>query len=199
MNGSSYEDGFAEGIALKEQFLATIRSFHAKVLVLGDTDRLEYTNTLLFLMKVILDADVIIRGWIDARFAHQKRFYVSQSALLLHESAEDYQHLIGGTLRKKLRALSVPGQWEQDLNSTLKLFSKMRDKQSDGLKRIRDAAAAHYDHDAERQFLILEGINQNYMIDLLIDHVNHTQRLVSLLMPLQNSVFSGMLVNGNRI
>ncbi len=167
--------------------------------MLDDKDRLEYTNTLLFLMKMILDADVIVRGWIDARFAHQKRFFISQSALLLHESAEDYQHLIGGTLRKKLRALSVPGQWEQYLNSTLKLFSKMRDNHSDGLKRIRDAAVAHYDHDAERQFLILEGINQNYMIDLLIDHVNHTQALLSLLMPLQNSVFSGMLVNGNRI
>jgi hypothetical protein len=88
----------------------------------------------------------------------RRAFVAKHEAILLYEAAEDLPQLLGRGFREAVRALGASAEQFADLNSVSSDLNQFWQGHRDFLGTIRNALAAHRDHDALRYVDVLETL-----------------------------------------
>jgi hypothetical protein len=94
----------------------------------------------------------------------RRAFLAKQEAMLLYEAAEDLPQLLGREFRGAVKALGASAEQIARLNSVSSDLNQFWQRHREFLGSIRNALAAHRDHDALRYAESLDAIKA-------LDHV----------------------------
>jgi hypothetical protein len=88
----------------------------------------------------------------------RRAFLAKHEAILLYEAAEDLPQLLGREFRVAVKALGASAEQTARLNSVSSDLNQFWQRDRDFLRSIRNALAAHRDHDALRYAQALETV-----------------------------------------
>lgn len=88
----------------------------------------------------------------------RRQFIAKHEAVLLYEAAKDLAHLLGREFRESAKALGTPDELMNRLNGASSDLSRFWQEHQPFLGPIRNAIAAHREHDALRYLETLEGV-----------------------------------------
>ena len=88
----------------------------------------------------------------------RRAFLAKHEAVLLYEAAEDLPQLLGREFREAVKALGASAEQLAHLNSVSSDLNRFWQAHRDFLRTIRNALAAHRDHDSLRYVDALEAL-----------------------------------------
>jgi hypothetical protein len=127
----------------RELFCATIESLRAKDLCTHAT----FWNAALHVNLAAEDLSYMVEDLAFERTDWKRRMAARHVTLIVYETAEDLQSLLGKTLRDSLDNLNVLQQFETNLAEARRPLQVFWSKYQKELKEIRITAAAHRDLD----------------------------------------------------
>jgi hypothetical protein len=115
-------------------------------------------NVALYLLLIDQDLAYFTNDMVCAIGGRRRAFVAKHEALLLYEAGEDVPQLLGRNFRTAIGALGVSQDQIQRINSVSSDLNKFWQTHREFLGRIRNALAAHREHDALRYAEILENL-----------------------------------------
>lgn len=115
-------------------------------------------NVALYLLQLDQDLAFFTKDMVWAIGDRRRAFLAKYEALLLYEAAEDLPHLLGKKFRDAIGALALHEEQVQKIASISSDLNKFWIKNRKFLGGIRNAVAAHRDHDALRYVNSIEAI-----------------------------------------
>jgi hypothetical protein len=131
---------------------------------------------------VLLDDDIayFTEDLISAAGGRRRAFLAKQEAALIYEAAEDLPQLLGRDFREAARALGSTDAQISRLNSASSDVNRFWQERRDFLGTIRNALAAHREHDALQYLDSLEALNSLEVMQAAADLSQLLQRLISI-------------------
>lgn len=111
----------------------------------------------------------------------RRAFVAKHEAILLYEAAEDLPQLLGREFRDAVKTLGATAAQIERLNSVSSDLNRFWQRQRDFLGTIRNALAAHRDHDALRYDESLEALKPREVMARGAELSPLLNRLVSVL------------------
>lgn len=115
-------------------------------------------NVALYLLQLDQDLAFFTNDMVWAIGDRRRAFVAKYEALLLYEAAEDLPQLLGKKFRDAIRALALPQEQVQKIASISSDLNQFWIKNRKFLGEIRNAVAAHRDHDALRYVTTIDEI-----------------------------------------
>jgi hypothetical protein len=146
-------------------------------------------NVALYLLLIDQDLAYFSNDIVCAIGDRRRAFVAKHEALLLHEAAEDIPQLLGRSFRNAIDALGVPPDQIRTINAVSSQLSKYWQQQRVFLSEIRNALAAHREHDALRYAEELDNLKPlevmtraaelSALLELLVDELIKIAQLTS--------------------
>lgn len=116
-------------------------------------------NVSLYLLLLDQDLAYFTGDLVLAIGDRRRAFVAKHEALLLYEAAEDVPQLLGREFRSALNALNVPAEDLAQINAVSSELNKFWQRHREFLGKIRNALAAHREHNALLYSERLEELN----------------------------------------
>jgi hypothetical protein len=97
-----------------------------------------------------------------------KKYFARQTCLLIYESLNDLQELLGKQFRIEIDKLSNKDRLIESLNDISKRLNDFKKENNDRLKNIRNVSIAHRDQDSFEQIKIIDSIKWNEVIGYMM-------------------------------
>jgi len=134
----------------------------------------------LFVTVANYDILILARNLRYGRLKWEKNLYSRVTALTVEEIIEDIRQLSGNEFREIVKGFIGDGLIPE-LNSQMKLLTKMQKQNEVILKDIRNVTIAHRDKDALKQLAIIEKIDPFKFEKLLADLIDWLSGFIGLI------------------
>ena len=111
----------------------------------------------------------------------RRRFLAKNEAILLYEAAEDLPQLLGKDFRAAVTALGADDALKKRLNEASSGLHRFWDEHREFLNGIRNAIAAHREHDALSYVDKLEAVKPLEVMGLAAEFSGLLERLIGVL------------------
>jgi hypothetical protein len=111
----------------------------------------------------------------------RRRFIAKYEAVLLYEAAEDVPQLLGKEFREAVKVLGTPDNLMNRLNDVSSDLNKFWQQHREFLGVVRNAIAAHREHDALRYREVLEALEPLEVMRRAADLSGHLERLIGVI------------------
>jgi len=111
----------------------------------------------------------------------RRRFVAKHQAVLLYEAAEDLPQLLGREFRKSASSLGASPQLQKRLNESSSGLNQFWQKHREFLGDIRQALAAHREHDSLSYMDKLDALRPLEVMELGAEFSSHLEVLISVL------------------
>jgi hypothetical protein len=119
----------------------------------------ELLNILQFSVLFNHDLRILIADIESDNESSRGRLYARFLVLIMYEAAEDLQALLGGKLRGILDTWSAPDELLSDRKTLHKRLGQFRADNDLKFGEMRNKLAAHRDHDASEQLMVLDSLD----------------------------------------
>lgn len=164
--------------------IATTRKTLASAKGLKAASTQSVFNVGLYLLLLDQDLADFTDDMVSAVGDRKRRFVAKHEAVLLREAAEDLTQLLGKRFRDAVRALDAsPGQQKRldEASAGLNQFWRRR---KEFLEDIRQALAAHREHDALLYAEKLDALRPLEVMELAAEFSVHLEKLIAILVEL---------------
>jgi hypothetical protein len=175
----------------RAQALTTTRSTLAGFTKLNAESHQMLFNFVLYLILLDQDLADFTDNIVCAIGERRRTFFAKQEAVLLYEAAEDLPQLLGRDFRNALKALHISVEHQQNLNAVSSDLNKFWQTNREFLGNIRNALAAHREHDALRYLESLEQVKPLEVMQCAADLSGHLGRLTSVVMQIGRATNAG--------
>lgn len=134
----------------------------------------------MFVTVANYDILILARNLRYGRLKWEKNLYSRVTALTVEEIIEDIRQLSGNEFREIVKGFIGDGLIPE-LNSQMKLLTKMQKQNEVILKDIRNVTIAHRDKDALKQLAIIEKIDPFKFEKLLADLIDWLSGFIGLI------------------
>ena len=134
-------------------------------------------NVALYLLLLDQDLSDFTDDLVCSMGERRRVFVAKQEAALLYEAAEDLPQLLGKSFRDAIRVLGISDQQQRHLDLASSELSKFWQKEREFLGSIRNAVAAHREHDALGYLEALEGVKP---LEVMARGADLSERIESL-------------------
>jgi hypothetical protein len=138
--------------------LATVRNTLRGATKLRAGSTATVFNVGMYLLLLDQDIGYFTDDLVCAIGDRKRAFIAKYEAILLYEAAEDLPQLLGKKFREAVKALGASSEQITRLNSASSDLNRFWQRQQEFLGEIRNALAAHRDHDTLRYVEALEAL-----------------------------------------
>ena len=134
------------------------------------------------LFIVLLDDDIayFAEDMVTAIGDRRRRFVAKQEAVLIYEAAEDLRQLLGRDFRDAVKSLGATEEQMSRLKSLSSDLHRFWDDRREFLGTVRNALAAHRDHDTLAYVASLEALEPLDVMRAAADLSQLLQRLTKI-------------------
>lgn len=161
--------------------IATVRRTLAGAKSLNARSVAAVYNVTLYLLLLDQDLADFTDDMVGATGDQRRRFVAKHEAVLLYEAADDLPHLLGRDFRAAVAALGANDLQQKRLNDCSSLLSHFWRMHRNFLGEIRQALAAHREHDALTYVEKLDALEPLEVMRLSAELSGHLQRLIAVL------------------
>jgi hypothetical protein len=133
---------------IRIQALSSVRKTLEQAKAIGAENVQTVFNVALYLLQLDQDLAYFTTDIVQAVGDRRRAFVAKHEAVLLYEAAEDLPQLLGRQFREAIAALSIPPAQLQLINAVSSDLNKFWRDHREFLGTIRNALAAHREHDA---------------------------------------------------
>jgi hypothetical protein len=138
-------------------------------------------NISLYLLLLDDDLAYFTDDLVYAIGERRRRFLAKHEAILLYEAAEDLPQLLGKEFRAAVTTLGADDALKKRLNEASSGLHRFWDEHREFLNDIRNAVAAHREHDALAYVQKLESIKPLQVMGLAAEFSGLLERLIAVL------------------
>lgn len=138
-------------------------------------------NVALYLLLLDEDLAYFTDDLVYAIGDKRRRFLAKHEAILLYEAAEDLPQLLGKDFRAAVTALGADDALKKRLNEASSGLHWFWNEHREFLNDIRNAVAAHREHDALAYVQTLESIKPLQVMGLAAEFSGLLERLIAVL------------------
>jgi hypothetical protein len=166
--------------ALQANTLASLRGLFEGVAALNLQNSRTIHNVALYALLLDQDLFEFNRDMVMATSNRRRGFVARHLAVLLYEGTHDLPELLGRDYRESLQNVRVPAELIEELNEVSSAFNRFKDQHQTTLSAIRNAVAAHREHDVKLQLNLLDSIKPIAILKLAADFSAPLNKLVAL-------------------
>ena len=175
---------------IRIQALSSVRKTLEQAKAIGAKNVQTVFNVALYLLQLDQDLAYFTTDIVQAVGDRRRAFVAKHEAVLLYEAAEDLPQLLGREFREAIVTLSVPPAQLQLINAVSSDLNRFWREHREFLGTIRNALAAHREHDALAYARALDAIQP-------LEVMRRAAELSQLLeMLVQQLVALGHLISG---
>lgn len=144
-----------------EQLIITLETERARAATNGALNFVRITDASLFITLLTYDISVLRADHITQFRESRKNFYSRQLCLLIYEALEDLPSVLGKEFRQAVRNISNDEILINGLNLCTRKLSDLQKTYAVELKEIRIFAAAHREHNALSQLVVIRKVDDD--------------------------------------
>lgn len=134
----------------------------------------------LFNVYSLYDFWIIHNGYKMSVTKYQRTYYAKQAALLCYELLSDEPSILAENFNELFLNLISEKQITERAKSIRKKLNRFRNEVQPKLKQIREIIAAHRDHNVSKQVRIIEGMNNEEIIQTTSKYTSLLKELTNL-------------------
>lgn len=164
-------------VAALERATTTIRRELQLAQELGLTAIATVYNVALFLMIFERDFLLLRDDVLFARSSWRRQWALRIMVLNIYEATEDIGQLLGKSFRSTLHEFPLTEEDWNAFNALRSGFAQLKRRNRPVLKELRNAVAAHREHDADKTLALVEGLEFDDVVDMageLYDQIRPT-------------------------
>ncbi len=152
-------ESFERNFDTVEKLLKKVRGLNQHVHLDRYRDFRNTVNAAGYVAVVEYDFHICYKEILVATRDWSRRYFSRQACMLMYESINDLQKLLGKEFRGELRRLSIDNGQVETLNSICEELNRFKRENCKKLKEIRNAAMAHRDKEIYEQIRVIDAID----------------------------------------
>lgn len=135
----------------------------------------------IFTVMVLFDLWIILCDYQRATKKYQQNYYARQTSLLCFELLSDIPNQMGSEYNHLFQKLIINDEINNKSHEIRKTFNILKNKYETHFKDIRDITAAHREHNITKQLLIINEMDNEWIMSFSLEFMKEIESLNRLM------------------